>query len=86
MQTNKDDRPDFSGGIPAARKRYLTIAGIVFRVLTPAQRAALYRRTARSLGSAPRAIRRRNAGNCGRADPVFGSGVAAALGLPAARA
>jgi len=85
MQTMKDERPDLSGGIPAARRRYLTIAGILFRLLTPAQRRALYRRTARSLGSAPRAIRLRHAGNCGRADPAFGSGVAAALGLQAAR-
>ncbi len=85
MKTLKKDRPDLSGGIPAARKRYLTIAGILFRLLTPAQRGALYRRAARSLGSAPRTIRRRHAGNCGRADPAFGSGVAAALGLTAAR-
>jgi len=86
MKTIKDERPDLGGGIPAARKRYLTIAGILFRLLTPAQRRSLYRRTASSLGSAPRTIRRRLAGNCGRADPAFGSGVAAALGLPAARA
>ena len=85
MQIMKDDRPDLSGGIPAARKRYLTIAGILFRLLTPAQRSALYRRTARSLGSAPRAVRLRHAGNCGRADPAFGSGVAAALGVSASR-
>lgn len=85
MHTKKEDRPDFSGGIPAARKRYLTIAGILFRLLTPAQRSALFRRTARSLGGAPRVVRLRLAGNCGRADPAFGSGVAAALGLQAAR-
>ncbi len=81
MKTTKADRPDFSGGIPVARKRYLTIAGILFRLLTPAQRRSLYLRTARSLGGAPRAIRLRHAGNCGKADPAFGSGVAAALGL-----
>jgi catalase len=85
MQTDNEYRPDFSGGIPAARKRYLTIAGILFRLLTPAQRRSLYRRTARSLGGAPRATRLRHAGNCGKADPAFGLGVAAALGLPASR-
>lgn len=85
MQNRKESRPDLGGGIPAARKRYLMIAGILFRLMTPGQRRSLYRRTARSLGGAPRAVRLRHAGNCGKADPAFGLGVAAALRLPGSR-
>jgi catalase len=33
------------------------------------------------MGDAPEEIKRRHAGNCGKADPAYGAGVAKALGL-----
>jgi catalase len=53
--------------------------GILFRAMNPAQRAALFANTARSLGAAPAAVQQRHIDNCRRADPAYGDGVAAAL-------
>ena len=39
--------------------------------------------TARSIGAAPREIQLRHIGNCLKADPAYGRGVAEALGLAA---
>jgi catalase len=38
--------------------------------------------TARAIGGAPREIRIRHIGNCRKADPAYGKGVADALGIP----
>lgn len=37
--------------------------------------------TARAMGDAPEAIKLRHIGNCSKADPAYGEGVAKALGL-----
>lgn len=55
--------------------------GILFRLMKPAQQQVLFENTARSLGGAARHIQERHIGNCTRADPAYGAGVAKALGL-----
>jgi catalase len=55
--------------------------GILFRGMEAAQRDALFANTARALGDAPLHIKQRHVENCRRADPAYGAGVAAALGL-----
>ncbi len=57
--------------------------GDLFRAMTPAQQQLLFDNTARAMGDAPVHIRQRHVDNCARADPAYGAGVAAALGLPA---
>ena len=51
-------------------------------VLTKEQQEALFGTTARALGDAPREIKVRHIGHCLKADPAYGKGVAAALGIP----
>lgn len=60
---------------------YYAQPGALFRLMTPVQRQALFENTARAMGDAPEAIKRRHIENCGRADPAYGAGVAKALGL-----
>lgn len=55
--------------------------GDLFRLMSPAQQQALFDNTARALGDAPDAIKQRHIGNCSKADPAYGAGVAKALGL-----
>ncbi|WP_440223961.1 catalase [Dokdonella sp. MW10] len=55
--------------------------GALFRMMSEAQREALFANTARSFGDAPLPIRRRHARHCALADPAYGEGVARALGL-----
>lgn len=55
--------------------------GNLFRMMTPAQQAALFENTARAMGGAAVHIKQRHFGNCARADPAYGAGIAAALGL-----
>ncbi|MCQ8278432.1 catalase [Acetobacteraceae bacterium KSS8] len=55
--------------------------GNLFRAMTPAQKQALFDNTARAMGDAATHIKLRHVENCTRADPAYGSGVAAALGL-----
>lgn len=55
--------------------------GNLFRLMTAAQRQALFDNTARSLGGASKDIQRRHVANCAKADPAYGAGVAKALGL-----
>jgi catalase len=45
------------------------------------QRQFLFDNTARAIGGAARHIQERHIGNCTRADPAYGEGVARALGL-----
>jgi len=53
----------------------------LFRLMTPAQQQVLFDNTARSVGDAPREIQLRHIGNCLKADPAYGAGVAKALGI-----
>lgn len=55
--------------------------GILFRSMNAAQREALFANTARAMADAPLHIKQRHIENCRRADPAYGDGVAAALGL-----
>jgi catalase len=60
---------------------YYSQPGDLFRQMTPAQQQALFENTARAMGDAPEAIKRRHIANCSKADPAYGAGVAAAAGL-----
>ncbi|MEO7938068.1 MAG: catalase [Burkholderiaceae bacterium] len=53
----------------------------LFRLMTPAQQQMLFENTARALGDAPMAVKERHVGNCNKADPAYGAGVARALGF-----
>jgi len=50
------------------------------------QQEALFGNTARAMGDAPEEIKLRHIGNCLKADPAYGQGVAKALGLDPAKA
>jgi catalase len=60
---------------------YYSQPGALFRLMTPAQQQVLFDNTARSVGGAPREIQIRHIGNCLKADPAYGEGVAKALGI-----
>jgi catalase len=55
--------------------------GDLFRKMTPAQQQILFDNTARQVGAAARHIQERHVANCAKADPVYGAGVAKALGI-----
>ncbi|HEX2011766.1 MAG TPA: catalase, partial [Roseateles sp.] len=59
---------------------YYTQPGLLFRLLAPAQRQALFDNTARALGDASSEVKQRHIDNCAKADPAYGEGVARALG------
>jgi catalase len=61
---------------------YYSQPGKLFRLMSPAQQAALFGNTARALGDAPQEVKVRHIGNCYKADPAYGKGVADALGIP----
>jgi hypothetical protein len=61
---------------------YHTQPGKLFRLMSADQQKALFGNTARSIGGAPREIQIRHIGNCLKADPAYGKGVADALGIP----
>jgi len=58
---------------------YYKQPGDLFRLMTPAQQQALFENTARAMGDAPDFIKQRHVDNCSKADPAYGTGVAAAL-------
>jgi catalase len=60
---------------------YYSQPGALFRLMTSAQRQALFQNTARSIGGAPRVIQIRHISNCLKADPAYGRGLADALGI-----
>ena len=60
---------------------YFTQPGKLFRLMLPDQQQVLFENTARAMGDAPREVKVRHIGNCAKADPAYGEGVAAALGL-----
>ncbi len=61
---------------------YYTQPGKLFRLMSPAQQKVLFENTARAMGDAPKEIKLRHIGNCLKADPAYGKGVAKALGIP----
>ena len=60
---------------------YYSQPGKLFRLMSPAQQQVLFENTARAMGDALREIKLRHIGNCSKADPAYGKGVAKALGL-----
>ncbi len=60
---------------------YYSQPGKLFRLMSPAQRQVLFENTARSMGDAPEEIKLRHIGNCMKADPAYGNGVAKAAGI-----
>jgi len=60
---------------------YYSQPGALFGLMTPEQRKVLFENTARAMGDAPRKIKIRHIGNCLKADPAYGRGVARALGI-----
>ena len=61
---------------------YYTQPGLLFRLMGLEKQALLSANTARAISGAPREIQIRHIGNCLKADPVYGKGVADALGIP----
>jgi catalase len=61
---------------------YYTQPGKLFRLITPEKQQLLFENTARAMGDAPREVKLRHIGNCLKADPAYGEGVAEALGIP----
>lgn len=60
---------------------YYTQPGKLFRLMSPEQQQALFGNTGRAMGDAPQEIKIRHIVNCYKADPDYGKGVAAALGI-----
>jgi len=60
---------------------YYTQPGKLFRLMSPEQQQVLFENTARAMGDAPVEVKLRHIGNCAKADPAYGKGVAAALGM-----
>lgn len=60
---------------------YYSQPGKLFRLMDAAQQKVLFQNTARAMGDAPREIKIRHIGNCMKADPAYGKGVADALGI-----
>ena len=60
---------------------YYTQPGLLFRLMSKDQQQVLFENTARAMGDAPDFIKKRHIENCMKADPVYGKGVAKALGL-----
>jgi catalase len=53
----------------------------LFRLMSPAQQQVLIENTARNMGDIPNEIKLRHIGNCYKADPAYGKGLADILGL-----
>ena len=61
---------------------YFTQPGKLFHLMNGSQKQALFDNTARAMGDAPEMVKVRHIGNCFKADPAYGKGVADALGIP----
>ncbi len=55
--------------------------GNLFRMMSRTQQQLLFENTARAMGDARSEVKQRHVNNCAKADPAYGAGVAAALGL-----
>lgn len=60
---------------------YYTQPGKLFRLMSPEQQQVLFDNTARNMGDSTMEIKLRHIGNCLKADPNYGLGVAKALGI-----
>jgi catalase len=60
---------------------YFTQPRLLFRLMSPQQKQALFDNSARAMGDAPREIKIRHVGNCAKADPAYAEGVAKAMGI-----
>lgn len=58
---------------------YYSQAGNLFRLMSEGQQKVLFENTARAMGDSPRDIKTRHIGNCMKADPAYGLGVAMAM-------
>jgi catalase len=65
---------------------YYTQPGLLFGLMDDAQREALFGNTARAMGDAGEDVKVRHIANCMKADPAYGEGVAAALGIAVSKA
>ena len=62
---------------------YYSQPGTLFRIIVAAgKQQLLFDNTARAMGDAPKEVKIRHIGNCLKADPAYGEGVAKALGIP----
>ncbi|MCX6556346.1 MAG: catalase [Candidatus Aminicenantes bacterium] len=61
---------------------YYTQPGMLFRLMRPEKQALLFANTAADIANASREIKIRHIGNCLKADPAYGAGVAKAIGIP----
>lgn len=60
---------------------YYSQPGNLFRLMSTEQKEALFNNTAGSIGGASIDVQKRHIGNCLKADPTYGAGVAKALGI-----
>lgn len=60
---------------------YYSQPGKLFRLMSEPQKKVLFENTARAMGDAPTEVKLRHIGNCLKADPEYGKGVAEALGI-----
>jgi catalase len=60
---------------------YYTQPGNLFRLMSAQQQQVLFDNTAAELASVDDMVRKRHIGNCLKADPAYGAGVAKALGI-----
>ena len=65
---------------------YYSQPGALFRLMSAEEQDRLFGNTARAMGDAPKEIKVRHIGNCLKADPAYGEGVAKALGIPLSEA
>ena len=60
---------------------YFSQPGLLFRLMSSEQKKVLFGNTSRALADAPKEIKIRHISHCLKADPAYGNGVAAALGI-----
>ncbi len=60
---------------------YYSQPGDLFRLMDTEQKEALFNNTAGSIGGASIEVQKRHIGNCLKADPAYGAGIAKALGI-----
>jgi catalase len=58
---------------------YYSQPGNLFRMLKPDEQQRLFENTARAIGDASKVVQDRHIGNCAKADPAYGKGVAKAI-------
>ena len=60
---------------------YYTQPGMLFRKMSPTQQQVLFENTGRGMGDSSQEVKIRHVANCLKADPAYGAGVAASLGI-----